>query len=81
MSYRKIIMAVQCDTEEEKEQIQRIAEDISRSFKIKAKDVIKIYPLFQKNSSLIINSMRTISANGMKGIAQVVPSLIKNFKR
>lgn len=81
MNYRRIIIAVQCEDDKEQAQMQEIARELSQTFKLNAKDIIKFYPLLQKNSGVLISAFRAISQNGMRGVMQAVPSLIKNFKR
>lgn len=61
--------------------VQQIAKDASETMRLKASDVIRFYPLYKKNSGLIISAIRAISQEGMKGVMRVVPALIKNFKK
>lgn len=79
--YKKIIIAIDCDSEQEQATVQQIAKDASETMRIKASDVIKFYPMFQKNSGLIISAIRAISKEGVRGVARIVPMFIKNFKR
>lgn len=79
--YRSITIAVDCATDEEQKAVQAIARDASETMKLKASDVIRFYPLYRKNSGLIISAIRAISQEGMKGVMRVVPNLIKNFKK
>lgn len=79
--YRSITIAVDCANDEEQKAVQAIAKDASETMKLKASDVIRFYPLYRKNSGLIISAIRAISQEGMKGVMRVVPNLIKNFKK
>lgn len=79
--YRKIEIAVDCANDQEREQVQAIAKDASTLLKLKAADVIALYPAIQKNSGLIATAIRSISKEGMKGVMRVVPMFIKNFKK
>lgn len=79
--YRKIEIAVDCANDQEREQVQAIAKDASTLLKLKAADVIALYPTIQKNSGLIATAIRSISKEGMKGVMRVVPMFIKNFKK
>ncbi|MBQ2007098.1 MAG: hypothetical protein II236_00265 [Alistipes sp.] len=79
--YRSINIAVDCANDEEQKTVQAIAKDASETMKLKASDVIRFYPLYRKNSGLIISAIRAISQEGMKGVMRVVPNLIKNFKK
>ena len=40
MAYKKVIIAVDCDTEQEQQLVQTIAQDISQTFRLKAKELI-----------------------------------------
>lgn len=79
--YRSITIAVDCANDEEQKAVQAIAKDASETMKLKASDVIRFYPLYRKNSGLIISAISAISHEGMKGVMRVVPNLIKNFKK
>lgn len=79
--YRSITIAVDCANDEEQKTVQAIAKDASETMKLKASDIIRFYPLYRKNSGLIISAIRAISQEGMKGVMRVVPNLIKNFKK
>ena len=60
-SYRKIYIAVFCDNEDEVSQVQKVAEDLSSTFRLSAKDLIGIHPLIKKNGQLIASAIRTIA--------------------
>lgn len=79
-SYRKIYIAVFCDNEDEVSQVQKVAEDLSSTFRLSAKDLIGIHPLIKKNGQLIASAIRTIAKEGMSGIRKVVPQLMKMKK-
>lgn len=79
--YRSITIAVDCANDQEQAMVQQIAKDASETMRLKASDVIRFYPRYQKNSGLIISAIRAISQEGMKGVMRVVPALIKNFKK
>ncbi len=79
-SYRKIYIAVFCDNEDEVSQVQKVAEDLSSTFRLSAKDLIGIHPLIKKNGQLIASAIRTIGKEGMPGVLKVVPQLMKMKK-
>lgn len=79
--YRAITIAVDCANDQEQEAVQRIAKEASETMRLKASDVIRFYPIYQKNSGLIISAIRAISQEGMKGVMRVVPAFVKNFKK
>lgn len=78
--YRKIYIAVMCDNDQQAQQVQKVAEDLSRSFRLSAKDLICVHPLIQKNGQLLADAIKTIARDGMSGIIKVVPKLMKMKK-
>ena len=81
MGYRKIYLAIDCRTDEEAQQMQKIAEDMSMTFSLSAKDIISIYPSVKSNSGLIKTAIKTLSKEGIKGVGKVVAYMMSNFKR
>lgn len=81
MGYRKIYVAIDCRSDDEAKQVQKIAEDLSMMFSLSASDIIAIYPSVKSNSGLIKTSIKTLSKDGMKGVGKVVSYLFANFKK
>jgi hypothetical protein len=81
MAYRKIVIAVDCANENEAAEVQRIAQEVSSIFRLKAADLISVFPMIKKNGNVIITALRTISQEGMRGVALTIPYLIKNLKK
>ena len=81
MGYRKVYIAVWCDSEDEANKVQKVAEDLSVTFRLTAKDLIGLHPLIQKNGQLIISAVRTISKEGLPGVMKMAPQFVKNFKK
>lgn len=75
--YRKVYIAVLCDSDDEAARVQQVAKDLSTTFRLSAKDLIGIHPLIKKNGQLIATAVRTIVREGMPGIIKVVPQLMK----
>lgn len=81
MAYRKIYIAVNCDSEQEVEDVQAFAKEVSALFQVKASDILKIAPVVRKNSGLILKTIRTITADGAVGVAKMIPIFMSNFKK
>ena len=79
MSYRKVFIAVDCDNDQELQLVQNIAKEISGTFSIKAKDVIGFYPFVVKNRALLYSAVKTVAAEGKKGVMKLVPMLLKKL--
>lgn len=81
MAYRKIYIAIDCNSDAEVSAVQTFAEEASRMFQLKASDVLKVAPLVRKNSALLMKTIKTISADGAKGIAKIIPYFLANVKK
>ena len=81
MGYRKIYLAIDCRSDEDAQQVQKIAEDLSMMFSLSAKDIIAVYPAIKSNSGLIKTSIKTLSREGLKGVGKVVSYMFANFKK
>ena len=79
MAYKKVIIAVDCDTEQEQQLVQAIAQDISQTFRLKAKELINFYPVLQKHKGLLYTAIKTVSAECKKGLFKLVPLLMKQI--
>ena len=79
MAYKKVIIAVDCDTEQERQMVQAIAKELSQTFTLKAKELINFYPVLQKHKSLLYTAIKTVSQEGKKGILKLVPLLMKQL--
>ena len=79
MAYKKIMLAINCETEEEQQKVQDIAKELSCNIPLKAKDLIDFYPTLQKNKGLIFSVVNTISKEGKKGLFKIVPLLMKQL--
>ena len=81
MAFRKIYIAINCESDAEALAVQAFAKEVSQMFQLRAIDVLKVAPLVRKNGSLILNTIKTISAEGMKGVAKIVPYFIGHIKK
>lgn len=81
MAYRKVYIAIDCDSDAEALAVQAFAKEVSQMFRLNAKDVLRLAPTVKKNGALIVYAVKTISAEGMKGVAKIVPYFIGNIKK
>lgn len=79
MAYRKIIIAVDCDNDQEQQVMQSIAQELSATFNMKAKQIISFYPMVKQHKTLLYNVVKTVASEGKKGFAKVVPMILKNI--
>ena len=76
---RKIMIAVDCDTDEQAIAVQNVLKEFCSNFRINGVDILAIYPTIKKNKTLIKQMVTTISKDGKKGAIRLLPSLIKAF--
>lgn len=81
MGYRKIYLAIDCRSDEEAAEVQKIAEDVSMSFDISAKQIIEYYPMVKKNKGVIKVAVKTLIQEKFKGVGKVVAYLMQNMKK
>ena len=79
MPYKKIIIAVDCDSEKEQQMVQAIAQELSELLHLKAKDLIEFFPILKKNKALIYTAIKTVSQEGKKGVLKLFPLLMKQL--
>lgn len=79
MAYRKIMIAVDCNSDEEQVAMQNIAKEISGTFRMSAKDIIGFYPLVKKNQALLYSAIKVIAKEGKKGLVKIIPMLMKKL--
>lgn len=81
MTYRKIIIAVDCTDDAEVAKVQAAAKMISENFRLRGADILALAPMVAKNGAVISTAIRTITTDGMSGVAKIIPYILKNFKR
>ena len=81
MAYRKIFIAIDCENDADALAVQAFAKEVSQMFQLKAADVLRMAPLVKKNGALILKTVKTISAEGTKGIVKIVPYFMANVKK
>ena len=79
MAYKKVIIAVDCENEQEQQMVQTIAKELSELLHLKAKDLIEFYPILKTHRALIYNSINIISKEGKRGLLKLVPMLMKQL--
>lgn len=79
MAHRKIIIAVDCESDEQQQAVQDIAKELSSIFQMRATDLISFYPFVKKHKALLYTAVKTIATEGKKGIVKIVPMLLKNI--
>lgn len=79
MGYRKIIIAVDCDNDQEQQEIQVIAQELSQLFTLKAKNIISFYPVIKQNKTMLYNAAKIVSREGKRGLMKIIPLILKNM--
>lgn len=68
---RKIYLAVECANDQEKELVQKAAQEISEMRVLTAKDIIKMQSVFMNNKNEIVKLFRMISQGGVGSLLSV----------
>lgn len=79
MAHRKIIIAVDCDNDQQQAAVQQIAREISNTFQMSATDLINFYPFIKKHKALLYSAVKTVSKEGKKGVVKLIPMLLKSL--
>lgn len=79
MALKKIMIAVNCDDDEQARAVQNVMAELCSNVKIDAVDILALYPTIKKNRGLIKDLFRTVSKEGKMGAIRLIPSLIKAF--
>lgn len=61
---RKIYLAVDCATEEEKEQVQDIFRELSGMQIVTGRQLLAMWPMFKRKQNDLIGLFRTIASEG-----------------
>ncbi|MBR3591033.1 MAG: hypothetical protein IKK89_04765 [Alistipes sp.] len=81
MAYKKIYIAIDCQSDAEVVAVQDFGKELSQLLQLKASDVLKIAPMVRKNSALLIKTAKVISSEGAVGVAKMIPYFIANVKK
>lgn len=79
MAYRKIVLAVDCENDQEQAAVQKIAEEISSTFKLGGKDLINFYPFVKQNKAILYSAVKVVANEGKKGVVKIIPMLLKKL--
>jgi len=70
MGFRRLNIAVDCNSNEEQVEAQKILDEISNVLRLKADELILNAPMIRKNQSMLIGIFRKVTSN---------PGLLKVF--
>ena len=80
MGFKRLNIAVNCNSEQEQREVQTILDELSNILRLDAGDLIKNAPMVRKNQNIIRQIFTTISKGGTKGIMSIIP-LVAQFKK
>jgi hypothetical protein len=66
--YRKIIIAVDCEDDKQKEEVQAVANELSRMGLFQGDKILGAYPYFVKNGGDIKKLFSLVSQGGVKSL-------------
>lgn len=79
MGYKKIMFAVDCANDNEMQDVQAIAKELSETLQLKARDLIGFYPFLRQHKALLYTAFNTISREGKRGLYKLIPLLMKQM--
>lgn len=68
---RKLMIAIDCTNDEERDKVQKILEDFSALKLLSGKTLVGVYPWVKNHQSDLMKLFHLISSNGIKSIASV----------
>lgn len=71
MALRKIIIAVDCENDRERDEIQKICTEISSMGMLKASQILTMAPAFQRNREDLLRLFHMITTGGVKSLMSV----------
>lgn len=71
MAFRKIIIAVDCNDDNERDLVQNMANEISNTRMLKASTFLKMYPLIKDNKEDLLELFRLITEGGITSLLSV----------
>lgn len=76
---RKIMIAVDCDSDEQARAVQNVMAELCANVKIDAVTLLALYPSIKKNRALITNTINDIKKGGKMAALKALPALMKAF--
>lgn len=82
MALRKIILAVDCDDDNERDAVQQIAQEISDMRVLSAKSMLRMKPMFDSNRNELMQLFYFIANKGIKSLLSFEGGkLLMKFKK
>lgn len=73
---RKIILAVECENDQEKELVQQMANELSNMRVLKSKTIINMLPIFNNNRQELMQLFSMVSKDGVKSLLSIQGGLL-----
>lgn len=81
MGFRRLNIAVDCQSPAEIEQAQAILDEISNILRLKASDLIQKAPLIRKNQAVISEMLKKVITSDGKNIVSKLMSIVPLFTK
>jgi hypothetical protein len=66
--YRKIVIAVDCASDEERDEVQRVVNELSQMRLFEASRILKAYPYFRQHQRELTRLFEMVSKGGVKSL-------------
>ena len=67
MGFKRLNIAVNCNSEQEQRQAQAILDELSNILRLDATTLMDFAPVIRKNQSIILQAISTVKAEAKKG--------------
>ena len=81
MSLRKLYIAIDCASEEERDAVQRVLEEVSNMRVLTGSSIVRMYPMFQQKRRELTELFRMIAEGGVKSLLSMRGAQIINKLR
>ena len=71
MAYRKVILLIDCDNDQEKATVQSLCDEISNMRVLTGRDIVTMAPKFRQHKEDFIQLFRMISKGGPKALLSI----------
>ena len=78
MAIRKLYVAIDCDTDEQKEQVQQVLNELSNMRIITGRQILSSVPMIQKNRNDLYTLFNMIKQGGIKSLFSLQGGMLIN---
>lgn len=82
MALRKLYIVVDCEDDDQKEAVQKVFNELSNAKVVTSRNIISMYPFFQRNKASLFELFNMIREGGVKSLLSIKGgTLINNLRK